>query len=64
MSDRFDISNEAIKEEVNDLIILKHLRKKVRENWDVLFKEANKKNRSREADLFEGITTKFDIKEW
>lgn len=64
MLDKCDISNEVNMEVVKDMIIIKSVRKKVRGNWDVLFKEANKKNPSREEDLFDGISNEFDNNEW
>jgi antitoxin MazE len=64
MLDRCEISDEVNMEVVKGMIIIKSVRKQVRENWDVLFKEANKRNPTREKDLFDGIPNEFDKNEW
>jgi len=63
MLERCDISDAVLMEVVRDMIIIKPIRKKARDNWDLLFKEANKKNRTQEEDLFGGITSEFDKNE-
>ena len=64
MLERCDISDAVLMEVVRDMIIIKPIRKKARDNWDLLFNEANKKNRTQEEDLFGGITSEFDKNEW
>jgi antitoxin MazE len=64
MLDTCDISDSVEMEVVRDMIIIKPIRKKARDNWEQLFKEANQKNQSKEEDLFEGISNEFDKNEW
>lgn len=64
MLDNCNISDTVELEVVRDMIVIKPIKKTRRENWDLLFKEANKKNQTIEEDLFNGITSEFDKKEW
>lgn len=64
MLDNCNISDTVELEVVRDMIVIKPIKKKGRENWDLLFKEANKKNQTIEEDLFNGITSEFDKNEW
>ncbi|HMR89221.1 MAG TPA: AbrB/MazE/SpoVT family DNA-binding domain-containing protein [Saprospiraceae bacterium] len=64
MLDNCKISDTVELEVVRDMIVIKPIKKKRRENWDLLFKEANKKNQTIEEDLFNGITSEFDKNEW
>jgi antitoxin MazE len=64
MLDNCNISDTVELEVVRDMIVIKPIKKTRRENWDLLFKEANKKNQTIEEDLFNGITSEFDKNEW
>lgn len=64
MLDSCDISDSVEMTIVKDMIILKPVSKVTREDWDSLFREANKKFTQKEKDLFEGINNDFDIHEW
>ncbi len=64
MLDNCNISDTVELEVVRDMIVIKPIKKTRRENWDLLFKEANKKNQTIEEDLFNGITSEFDMNEW
>lgn len=64
MLDNCNISDSVELEVVRDMIVIKPIKKTRRENWDLLFKEANKKNQTIEEDLFNGITSEFDKNEW
>ncbi|HLO54705.1 MAG TPA: AbrB/MazE/SpoVT family DNA-binding domain-containing protein [Saprospiraceae bacterium] len=64
MLDNCNISDTVELEVVRDMIVIKPIKKTRRENWDLLFKEANKKNKTIEEDLFNGITSEFDKNEW
>lgn len=58
-----EISETVVLEVVKDMIIIKPARKKPRDNWDLLFKEANN-NQIQEEDLFDGLVSDFDKNEW
>jgi antitoxin MazE len=64
MLDKCRISENVSLEIVEDMIIIKPLNKKPRENWDLMFKEANAGNEEIEENYFEGVTNEFDIDEW
>ena len=58
-----DITEAVELEVVNNMIIIKPLKKKARENWDQMFSLANE-NCNLDDDLFEGIQSEFDKNEW
>lgn len=64
MLDSCEINDNVEMEVIQNMIIIKPLRKKARENWDSKFKQANSGIDGSEIDLFDGITNDFDLHEW
>ena len=52
---------------VQDMIVIKPIQKKIRENWDAQFKEANvnfKEIDENEDNEFVDLINEFDVDEW
>jgi antitoxin MazE len=65
--ERCEMADHVEIEIVQDMIVIKPMQRKIRENWDAQFKEANvnfKEIDENEDNEFVDLINEFDVDEW